>query len=501
VIGKISRGWRVGGLIRYLMGPGRFNEHRDQRIVATWDHAPELHQPSVLGAAGGFDCTELAAELSDPQVAAGIPQHEPAAGRTGKTPRGPVWHCSLRNHAEDRVLSDAEWAGIAREVMDRTGIARHDDVGACRWLVVRHADDHVHIAAVLVRQDTGRRVFPKSDYRHVRDVCRETEQRLGLAVTGDADRTAPRRPSRPEREKAARQNESVSSRERLQRLARLAAVRSQDPKGFLDDLVSQGVLTRAHHNAVGEPDGYSLAVPGDVDARGRPVWYSGGALGRDLSMPRLLVRWASAPSPEPQIPPEDSERSRAGRKERSDALAEATASAERASARLARGEVRDADGVAHAALDLMTALADIAAGPYPELSAVADGYDRAARVPGAVVPREFGETSRALRIAAWRLSALGVLRGRGRDMVAVNQLVIALASLVAEVAAYQATCRRLAQANAADRSADRLRASAPPRSPETVLSASPDSASSPRVGMGPVHQSAKPPATSPGRGR
>ena len=41
MIAKISRGWRVAGLVAYLMGPGRFNAHTEQRVVASWDGHPE----------------------------------------------------------------------------------------------------------------------------------------------------------------------------------------------------------------------------------------------------------------------------------------------------------------------------------------------------------------------------------------------------------------------------------------------------------------------------
>ena len=78
--------------------------------------------------------------------------------------RGPVWHCSLRNARGDPVLSDAQWAEVATDLLDRTGIAPRDDLGACRWVVIRHAADHVHVAAMLVRQDNGRRVHPYRDY-------------------------------------------------------------------------------------------------------------------------------------------------------------------------------------------------------------------------------------------------------------------------------------------------------------------------------------------------
>jgi len=37
VIGRVYRGERVAGLVRYLYGPGRHNEHVDAHLVAAWD--------------------------------------------------------------------------------------------------------------------------------------------------------------------------------------------------------------------------------------------------------------------------------------------------------------------------------------------------------------------------------------------------------------------------------------------------------------------------------
>jgi uncharacterized protein (DUF1778 family) len=58
----------------------------------------------------------------------------------------------LRLADGDRRSSDAEWSQAARDVVDRTGFAPADDPGACRWVAVRHADDHIHIVVVLARQ-------------------------------------------------------------------------------------------------------------------------------------------------------------------------------------------------------------------------------------------------------------------------------------------------------------------------------------------------------------
>ena len=41
------------------MGPGRFNQHNNQRVIATWDGAPELHQPPPNASVCGFDVAAL----------------------------------------------------------------------------------------------------------------------------------------------------------------------------------------------------------------------------------------------------------------------------------------------------------------------------------------------------------------------------------------------------------------------------------------------------------
>jgi hypothetical protein len=43
-------GWRPAGLIAYLFGPGRREEHRNPRVMASWDGAPGFHQPPKLPA-------------------------------------------------------------------------------------------------------------------------------------------------------------------------------------------------------------------------------------------------------------------------------------------------------------------------------------------------------------------------------------------------------------------------------------------------------------------
>ena len=108
MIGRVYRGSKVGGLVRYLYGPGRHNEHVDQRLVACWSGA----DPQVLAAvepewtaAGERDYRGLIAELEAPMAYA------------ERMDANPVWHCPLRTAPGDRVLTDAEWADIAADLI------------------------------------------------------------------------------------------------------------------------------------------------------------------------------------------------------------------------------------------------------------------------------------------------------------------------------------------------------------------------------------------------
>jgi len=116
VIGKVCpRGQDVAGLIRYLYGPGRREEHTDPHIIAGYRDSADLEPP--LRASGTRDFRRL--------------------GKWGYAK--PVWHCSMCAAPEDRLLSDAEWARIAQDVMHRTGLCpRGDQDDAVRWIAIHH---------------------------------------------------------------------------------------------------------------------------------------------------------------------------------------------------------------------------------------------------------------------------------------------------------------------------------------------------------------------------
>ena len=118
MIGKVVRGSDVGGLLRYLYGPGRANEHTDPHLVAGFRDPHELEPDRRPD--GSRDLRRLTGLLLQPLAV------DPFGG-----PEKPVWHCSVRAAPGDRLLSDAEWGQVAAAVMDRTGFAPEgDDFGS-----------------------------------------------------------------------------------------------------------------------------------------------------------------------------------------------------------------------------------------------------------------------------------------------------------------------------------------------------------------------------------
>ncbi len=168
MIAKIARRTDdTTGLIRYLYGAGPAGDAPDPHVVAGWRTPAELEPPQLRG--GRRDFRRLTGLLE---------QATAALGSSGSA--CPVWHCVMRAAPEDRPLSDAEWAQIASDVMDRTGLSRYGEQDdGVRWVAIRRAADRVHIVAALARQDGGKPNLSGDHYR-VRDACRAAEERYVL---------------------------------------------------------------------------------------------------------------------------------------------------------------------------------------------------------------------------------------------------------------------------------------------------------------------------------
>ncbi len=224
---------------------------------------------------------------------------QPVTMLGSRAPKTTVWHCPVRAAPEDPVLSDAQWAETARRIVAAAGIAPVGDAEACRWVAVRHADDHIHIAATLVRQD-GRRPRRDRDIRAVQREARKIEIDYGLRRLKPGDGTAAKRPTSKEHFKAKRQGQDATSREILRKPVRRAVAAASSEAEFFELLEATGMTVRPKTGPSGDVLGYSVALPGDVNEQDKPIWYSGSTLAGDLSLPKIRQRLADS-GPEPVV--------------------------------------------------------------------------------------------------------------------------------------------------------------------------------------------------------
>ena len=176
--------------------------------------------------------------------------------------------------------------------MHRTGLAPDGDDLGVRWVAIRHAPDHIHLVATLARQDRHRPSLWNS-YRKLRDACRDTEEWFGLRSTPPADRTAARRPTRAETEQAARRGQGEPPRATLRREVCAAAAGARTEGDFFARLAEAGVLVRRRYSTQNpaQVSGYAAGLPGHAARASQIVWFSGGKLAADLTLPKLRARW------------------------------------------------------------------------------------------------------------------------------------------------------------------------------------------------------------------
>jgi hypothetical protein len=448
VIGKITRGERAGGLLRYLFGPTRFetSPHIDPHLVAAWDGIDGI-EPKGADNAVGFDVRQLTVLLEAPLAYA------------ERVPAKPVWHCSVRAAPTDRLLSYAEWADIARDVVSSVGLGPDEKRSGVRWTAVRHAPDHIHIVATLVRED-GTPARLDFDKKALRSACIRIEERYGLRATAPADGTAVVGPSRAEIEKAQRSGRNESVRETLRRHVRAAAAGALTEADFWRRLDAAGVLVRHRMSErnPGEITGYSVALLAE-DARplqaartssGDPLFFSGGKLAPDLSLPKLRTRWPDQTTPLGDLTVGAVERQRLWR----NAIDSVAAAERHIRKHTGTGTDDQAADTAVATMDVMTSAAEFLersrAGPVHR---AARHYERAAPEPRGQTAEITGSGER-LRLAAVMIGGLGGIRAPEAHQAAA--LVRNLRRLIDAIRYLRVAQHRAHQAGAAMRARDEL---------------------------------------------
>ncbi|WP_405811306.1 relaxase/mobilization nuclease domain-containing protein [Streptomyces sp. NBC_01520] len=270
-------GSNTRGLLAYLYGPGRHDEHLDPHLVAAF---AMLGMPDP-GRDEHATLTELGHHLDEPVRLRN--------SEFGKPVTDHVWHCPVRAAPEDRYLSDAEWGEIAQRIVQAASIAPEGDDLACRWIAVRHADDHIHILATTVRED-GRRPKLHDSGTRVGDACREIEKDYGLRRLKKGDRTGTRRPTQAEIHKADRLGWEQTSREWLQDRIRAAIPHATSTEQLLAYLEAGDILVKPRRGPSGDLLGYAVGRPGDLNKDGEQIYHPGGKIAPDLSLPKLKAR-------------------------------------------------------------------------------------------------------------------------------------------------------------------------------------------------------------------
>ncbi|QUW78499.1 mobilization protein [Streptomyces mirabilis] len=428
-----KRGQRTIGLLYYLYGPGKYEEHTDPHLVASWDHnAPDP----------GRDATATLKQLQQllDQPVENIDQ--------AQRPKKHVWHLSVRNGGEDRILTDEEWGDVARRMVAAAGIDDPEAGAGCRWAAVRHADDHIHIVATLVRED-GYKPDLDNDAHRVQAQARALEAELSLRRLNKGDGTSAKRPTSAERHKAQRQGRERTAREELRETVRRAVTGARSEAEFFDRLAAAGLLIRTREAPSGDLLGYKVALLDDHNKDGEPVFYPGVRLAPDLSLPRIRERWSADQTPSTHAP------GRASAANPAAARRKTASAAWKAITIVEHGD--DAVAAAHiaAAGEVLDALAKTsAAHTRRELRDAAFAFERASR---SHVRAERGH-DRALRQAARDLVHGGPALGRGEDGASTAMAIDMLFFLITATKHWHAKKGHAQQAAAAREAAEHLRA-------------------------------------------
>ncbi|TWH62340.1 relaxase/mobilization nuclease domain-containing protein [Micromonospora olivasterospora] len=291
MIPKVTYGSRVRGLLEYLWGPGKAEEHVNPHLVAGYDDVALLAPDRRDREGGGWSLEELAARLDAPQIAAGergVQQY--------------VWQCSLSLPAQEGQLDDATWSRIAGRFVAEMGFTGDAERAGCRWIAVRHGlsakgNDHVHLVVTLATED-GAPVWLRQDKRRSQQVADLLEDEFGLGKWTPGRSGATKRPelNRPEVDRARRSGQAPD-REQLRRQVRAALAGARSEAEWVARMKGAGLLV-APRTSTKDPNqvvGYAVALR--PTGAGTPTWYAGRSLDGDLSLPQVRTRWPEAERP------------------------------------------------------------------------------------------------------------------------------------------------------------------------------------------------------------
>lgn len=308
MIAAISEGGNSAGLMQYLVGQGRANEHENPHLVAgsdvimrrwgAWDR---------LSAAQGFEIAKYVDQFMSETGVKSMGKRRVFNDETGEREviEGPVanhvWHCSLSLSPREAAQGDERWQQIARDFADQMGFTGADGKAACRWVAVHHGSaknggDHIHIMVNVIRED-GTKWNRYQDQPKAMRACNKLEHKYGLEVIEAREHArGARSDTAADLRASARRGQDRTDREILLPRVRAAATSATSERDFVLRLRELGVRARPRF-ARGRTDvvvGYSVALHKPKGHKAQ--WYAGGKIARDLTLNRLRTRWPDTPA-------------------------------------------------------------------------------------------------------------------------------------------------------------------------------------------------------------
>lgn len=351
IVKLVKPGSDLPGLAAYLWGPGKAEEHTEQRMIAStgageielagstmffrgeratvlddqalsstearaegrhleasWRFFRDEAMVPVSVSAGAVGAVSEAA--GSPGGGAGVRDEfrvdapwttEERQERTGWN-RPHVMHAVFSLRADEGELDDETWGRIATDWVREMQLAGNDGQADCRWAAWRHGksaagNDHMHVALSLVRDD-GRWANVHRSKLRSRAIADGLEKKYGLRPVKDTDtqRGLPGT-SRGERRRSDQAKpgtrEQIPERQRLAMVVRTPAAHAATEKQFIADVLRQGVRVRPRFQKGGKDvvEGASFRFRDGDDQQ----WLGGGQLGRDLTLPKLRQGWRDTP--------------------------------------------------------------------------------------------------------------------------------------------------------------------------------------------------------------